>query len=247
MATQTPTSNPHLPQPNIGLETCLNQIHFGSLSPSILHKVSKPTPYTSDKSYATQTPSGPIPIGVPSVSIPPDIKKIACEPWKDAIIIRLWGINMDVGDLSNSLSRLWKLKGTLKLLPMASNMFLGTFSVPKDKWFALLHGPSRINGHLVSIRPWAEKFVPSHHLSEAFAPIWIRLNDMPVEFFEPNSLIHIGNTIGSFIASDGITHSLHKASFARICVLTDLAKDLPSEIIIDGCVQKLSFEESGFL
>ncbi|KAF7831918.1 Retrovirus-related Pol polyprotein from transposon TNT 1-94 [Senna tora] len=76
-----------------------------------------------------------------------------------------------------------------------------------------------------------------------FTPVWIKLEGLPIEFFDPNILIRIGNSIGKFIGIDGQTHNLSIAKHARICVLLDLSKVLPNLITIGKFNQTLIFED----
>lgn len=145
--------------------------------------------------------------------------------------------------LAEAHAKTWKkIKGSLNLLLIGRQTFIRTFSVTTDKWIALLHGPCRIFGHLISLRPWIKRFNPSKHINEATVPVWIRLPDVSVEFFDHRILVGVGNTLGCFLGADAVTHNLNKATFTRICTLIDIAKDLPSEVIIDGLPQQVIYE-----
>lgn len=52
----------------------------------------------------------------------------------------------------------------------------------------------------------------------------------------------IGNTTGTYLGMDEITHNLLKVGFACICVLVDLSKDLSSSITVDGFEQPIDYE-----
>lgn len=233
-----PSSEPSL-EPTPTVDDLLRTIQFGTLPQNIISN----TPTNIPSIHTPLTNSSTIPTTVPpSISISTESNSLACDFWKDAIIIRVWHSPRNTGELADKLSKIWKLKGNLYLIPQGHNTYLGTFSVIKEKWYALLHGPCRISGHLISVRPWIPRYRASHHLQEAWSSVWIKLNDIPVEFFQNTILVNIGNTIGSFLATDPVTHNLHKASFARMCVLIDLATDLPSEVVVDGCALPISYE-----
>lgn len=216
-------------------DAILRQIQFRSIPQNIL----SPPPPTPQTPSADHIPS---PTKAPCVSISIETDSMACDTWKDAIIIKIWQGSRDTGEIADKLSKIWRLRGNLHLLPLGHNTFIGTFSITKEKWYALLHGPCRISGHLVAIRPWIARFRPSHHLQEAWSSVWLKLNDIPVEFFQNNILVNIGNSLGTFLATNPITHNLHKASYARICVLIDLANDIPSDVVVDGCAIPISYE-----
>lgn len=78
---------------------------------------------------------------------------------------------------------------------------------------------------------------------EAFSLVWVRLENIPSEFFHPKVLVKIGNALGSFMGIDEVTHNLAKTNFARFCVLLNLCKPLRSFLKIDGHTQSISFKE----
>ena len=75
--------------------------------------------------------------------------------------------------------------------------------------------------------------------------VWIRLAELPIEFFHPDILRAIGNTIGTFLRIDSITTSVARGCFARICVQID--KPLMPHITIRKFIQKIQHENMPML
>lgn len=60
--------------------------------------------------------------------------------------------------------------------------------------------------------------------------MWIRLNHLPLPFFNPSCLQHIGNSLGTFFRVDFCTLSLSHPMYARICVEVDVSIALLSRL-----------------
>ncbi|KAF7801271.1 reverse transcriptase [Senna tora] len=188
-----------------------------------------------------------IPIPKISIDFSAGEKEMIAKPWENALIIRLWGKVLDQAGLSHKISEIWKLK----LIPQLINIVLGFFVVipgcVEDKWKALLAGITFIDGHFLYVKSWIPCFNPSNALQEVFSPVWIKMNNLPIEFFNPKVLVRIGNAVGSFLGMDEPTHSLTLARYAHICVLIDLRKQIPPFIELNSFTQELIVEGgSGF-
>lgn len=62
--------------------------------------------------------------------------------------------------------------------------------------------------------------------------VWVRLPNLPLQFWYPESFATIGDSLGKFIKEDTDRTSKGLATFARICVELDLSKGLPDKINI---------------
>ncbi|KAF7821857.1 uncharacterized protein G2W53_027312 [Senna tora] len=136
---------------------------------------------------------------------------------------------------------MWKLNVVPSFIELGHEFLLLSFQNQTVKWKALLNGPTFIQGHLLSICPWFPLFNPSSKIG-IYSPIWIRLENLPLEFYNHQVLIRIGNSLGSFLGMDAATHHLLKARFARICILTNISENLPPSIIISKFIQQITYE-----
>ena len=66
----------------------------------------------------------------------------------------------------------------------------------KGLWF--------IGEHFLSIRPWEPYFKPSS-ANVSSVTVWIRLNELPIEFYNAEALYQIGKAIGNVLRVD--THT----------------------------------------
>ena len=93
----------------------------------------------------------------------------------------------------------------------------------------------------LSVRKWEPEFQTAKAKVSSMA-VWIRLAELPIEFFHLDILRVVGNTIGTFLRIDNITTSVAKGCFARICVQIALDKPLMPHITIGNFLQKIQYE-----
>ncbi|KAF7818437.1 reverse transcriptase [Senna tora] len=178
----------------------------------------------------------------PAIQLSTEEIRHAHDYWASSIIVRLIGCWIDQPTLSNKLFFTWKLKTEPILLNIGSGFFIVRFGCVEDRWKALLHGPTFINGHFLALNFWKDGFSASSVITFSNSLVWIKLEGLPIELFDPNILVRIGNAIGSFIGIDGNTHTMAVAKHAKICVLLDLSEEIPSHISIGNFLQPVTIE-----
>ena len=79
--------------------------------------------------------------------------------------------------------------------------------------------------HFLAIRQWEPKFQASSVTLSSVA-MWIRLPELPIEFYEHNALLKIGRAIGPVLHIDAHTANVTRGCSARLCVQVNLDKPL---------------------
>ena len=95
--------------------------------------------------------------------------------------------------------------------------------------------------HFLSIRPWEPNFKPSTTNVSSIA-IWVRLYELPIEYYNVEALRQIGKAIGNVLRVDTHTATKTMGRFARLCVQIDIEKPLTTEIKIGRLEQPMSYE-----
>ncbi|XP_050254820.1 uncharacterized protein LOC126700653 [Quercus robur] len=72
--------------------------------------------------------------------------------------------------------------------------------------------------------------------------VWIRLPELPIEYYELSVLREVGNTIGPVLRIDSNTTTKVRGRYACICVQVDLNKPLVQKILLEGWVQEIQYE-----
>ncbi|KAL6551288.1 hypothetical protein OROMI_021776 [Orobanche minor] len=75
---------------------------------------------------------------------------------------------------------------------------------------------------------WSPTFDFRHE--PAVVPIWIKIHNLPAQWFDLRSLRTIGRLVGNFVKVDDCTLNRTKMTFARICVTINLEVDLVPKI-----------------
>ncbi|KAI9072555.1 hypothetical protein K1719_045486 [Acacia pycnantha] len=92
------------------------------------------------------------------------------------------------------------------------------------------------------IKRWRPNFNPWKADVQCNIAAWIRLPDVPFEFYNVESLRRIGNMIGKMIKVDRSTSVYDKGGFARICVEIDLKKPLIPTYLVFGEERPIIYE-----
>ncbi|XP_050241177.1 uncharacterized protein LOC126690089 [Quercus robur] len=72
--------------------------------------------------------------------------------------------------------------------------------------------------------------------------VWIRLPELPIEFYEPSALLKIGRAIGPILRIDSHTANRERGRFARLCVQVNLDKLLVRKLYLGKLAQCVFYE-----
>ena len=111
--------------------------------------------------------------------------------WVNALIIKVVGKTMGYHFISLRVMSLWKPSGRMDCVEMEKCLFLLHFSLKEDYERVLKDGPWFVGGHYLSIRNWEPNFKPST-ASVTSVVVWIRLPELPIEYYELLILRELG-------------------------------------------------------
>nr|POF21533.1 hypothetical protein CFP56_48935 [Quercus suber] len=111
-------------------------------------------------------------------------------------------------------------------------------SLREDYENVLKKGPWYVSGHFLSIRQWEPNFKPEL-ASVSSVAVWVRLNQLLIEYYNAEALLQIGRSTGNVLRIDTHTAEESRARFACLCVQIDVDKPLIMTILI-GKVQQPS-------
>lgn len=119
----------------------------------------------------------------------------------------------------------WKPKGQVTLQLGPKGFFTAIFNCLEDKTRIFEGGPYFFNSFGLYLTDWKPRFNPDKE-DFSWAPVWIRMYSLPVEYWREETLADIGNKLGSFIKVATETKTRKYTSYARICVKMHLTKTL---------------------
>ena len=179
--------------------------------------------------------------GLVAVKLSKDLKQEIRNPWTRALIVKVYGRSVGFNFIQNKLLAMWKPAGRLDCVGLGHGFFLTRLSLKEDCENILRKGPWFIGEHFLSIRPWEPDFHPAT-ANVSLVAVWIRLNALPIEYYNAKALHQIGKSIGNVLRVDTHTATETRGKFARLCVQIDVNKPLITAILIGKFEQPVCYE-----
>lgn len=101
----------------------------------------------------------------------------------------------------------------------------------------LQKGPWFINGAFLLVQKWHPNFVAST-ATESYLAIWVRLLELPIEYYNHTILSKIGGKLGKLGKTDICTSTTLRGRYVRICVEVSLGILVKSHIYIGQLKKK---------
>lgn len=174
------------------------------------------------------------------IRFPPEWREKQQQQWRNTLIVKLLGEQMNQNTLNRILQVLWQTKH-LQCLELGNGSFLLKCNSDQETETILKRGPWFVGGRYLSVQPWQPNYRASEDGLGKIA-VWVKLIELPLDFYEEQSLVEIGNAIGKYIRTDRNTQSKENVKHARICVEIDTNKPLIKELIIEGKTQVFEIE-----
>jgi len=118
-------------------------------------------------------------------------------------------------------------------MDLPRKFFMRRFEKEDEYLAALTGGPWRAFGSNLMVRAWSPEF-DSLRDDIVTTPVWIRLTNIPVNFYHRSILMGIAKGLGKPVRVDLTTLKFERARFARVCVEVNLAKPLKGTVLING-------------
>ncbi|XP_065624743.1 uncharacterized protein LOC136065460 [Quercus suber] len=163
------------------------------------------------------------------------------SPWQKALIIKTFGRRMAFSFLVERVRKMWNPCGGMDCIDLGYDYFLVKFELAEDMDSILMGGPWFIGQHFLAIRQWEPGFKASTATLSSVA-VWIRLPELPLEFYEPSAILKIGRAIGPVLRIDSHTANGERGRFARLCVQVNLDKPLVRKLFLGKIEQCVLYE-----
>lgn len=141
--------------------------------------------------------------------------------WKYSLIIKLFGKRIMHHYLKSKIQHLWNPTEQFPLIDLASDYYIVKFTKEENMNNVLNNGPWFVNGHFLSVKKWEPNFVAAK-AKQTYAAVWVRLPQLPTEYYDGNLLKRIGNSLGTLLKIDACTSSTLRGRYARLCIQVSL-------------------------
>lgn len=123
----------------------------------------------------------------------------------------------------------WKPKGQVTLQLGPKGFFTAIFYCIEDKSRIFEGRPYFFNSSGLYLRDWKPRFNLDKE-DFSWAPVWVRMYSLSVEYWREETLADIGNKLGNFIKVAEETKTRRYTSYAKICVQMHLTKALVDSV-----------------
>lgn len=171
--------------------------------------------------------------GEPVITIRAEMLIAMNGMWKQCMIVKVLGHNIALPVLSRKLKEMWKPKGVMDVMDLPRKFFMIRFELEEEYMAVLTGRPWKAFGSYLMVQAWSPKIDPLRD-EIVTTPVWVRLSNIPVNFYHRAILIGIASGLGRPIKVDLTTLNLERARFARVCVEVNLAKQLKGTMLING-------------
>lgn len=171
--------------------------------------------------------------GEPVITIGREVLETMNGLWKQCILVKVLGRNIALPALSRRLKEMWNPKGGMHVMDLPRQFFMIRFELEEEYMLALTGGPWRAFGSHLMVQAWSPDFDPLRD-EIVTTPVWVRLSNIPVNFYHKAILLGIARGLGKPIKVDPTTLNFERARFARVCVEVNLSKPIKGTVMING-------------
>jgi hypothetical protein len=139
---------------------------------------------------------------------------------------------MTARDLSSKLTLLWKTTGQWRMISLGRGFYEFQFASFEDMRIAWSMGTINLKPGVLRLSKWTNDFNPFTQ-RQTHAQIWIRLMELPQEYWRQRTLFEIASAIGTPLSLDDSTRNRTFGHYARILVDIDLSRRIFDEIRVE--------------
>ncbi|XP_019414619.1 PREDICTED: uncharacterized protein LOC109326388 [Lupinus angustifolius] len=139
---------------------------------------------------------------------------------------------MKFTDLKNKLQALWSNIGKWTMISLGKGFYDFAFSSMEDMRNVCAVGSWSLKPGFLRLFLWSPDFnLNLQKLSHT--QCWIKIHNLPQEYWSPRILFSIAGGIGTPISLDEATHTRSFGHFARVLVELNLKTNLPEQILVE--------------
>ncbi|KEH26132.1 DUF4283 domain protein [Medicago truncatula] len=144
-------------------------------------------------------------------------------------------------EVQTKLQQLWKNVGPWKMTPLGKGYFEFYFSSYEDMRSVWSKETQNLKPSLLRLFEWSKDFT-ARTQRQTHAQVWIRLLELPQEYWMDRTLKEIGSAIGTPVLIDSATQNRVFGHYVRVLVDMDLSKHIFNEVMIERTGFSFSIE-----
>ena len=135
-------------------------------------------------------------------------------------------------EISDKLSKQGKTAAPWKLISLGKGFFEFSFASVADMRLVWAMGMVNLKPGLLRLSEWAKDF-NKHTQWQTHAHVWVRLMELPQEYWLERTLLEIAGAIGTSLFIDSATQKRVFGHYARVLVDIDFSHRLFREIMVE--------------
>lgn len=169
------------------------------------------------------------------ISIPDNLYQEQLQKFSFSLIARLLlnkgASPIPIHELKKEIQSRIGLQDSWNLVSLGKAFFTLQLSSTRDQNLVRSKGYWVLAGGVLKIRDWVPDFNP-FKVKTTVAPIWVRIYNLPFEYWHSSIITGISKALGNPLKMDGNTASGSFGSFARVLVEIDLMHGLQESVVI---------------
>ncbi|KAL6212154.1 hypothetical protein ACLB2K_017375 [Fragaria x ananassa] len=149
------------------------------------------------------------------------------------LLLRKGSVPLKTADLKAMLNTLWRPSAPWRLVPLGKGYFDIHFATEEDLRRVWGGGTCTLSSGIFRLAQWKPDFVPGDVLPQTHAQLWVRFYGLSQDYWHPQHLMEIAHGVGTPLQLDKATKEREFGYYARVLVDVDLARDLPSSLMIE--------------
>lgn len=178
---------------------------------------------------------------IPEIKVSDEEIEDWSQSWMKTLVINVMGKRINYRALEIKLTRDWAKTGKIKIIDMPRGFYAVQFDSDDDYNNALFKGPWMIADHYILVQRWRRNFLKNAR-TEKKVVVWVRIPELPLEFYNKKFLTLMGNQLGKLLKIDALTSFQSRGHFARICIEMDLSKLVVPQVAVRGETINLEYE-----
>jgi hypothetical protein len=178
--------------------------------------------------YAPAKENGKIVVKRPKEAIEEGISK-----WSPSLVGQFLDKHLPFFIVKRTVDSMWAQYGKMEVFLLENGLYLFRFADVKTRDDVMEAKLWHILNKPMILRKWTPG-MQLLKISLSTVPIWIKIHNLPIEFWNSTCLSYVASGIGKPLCADSVTEEQLRIGFARVLVEVNVESEFPKEVEVIG-------------